>query len=448
LIRKVIREATLHNLIVPVFCGSALNYIGVQPVLDAVAYYLPSPLDCPPVRGVHPKKPNAVETRKPNPDEPFCGLVFKILADKHGDLHYLRIYSGELRPNSRVYNPGQDKKENVAQLWRIQADRREMVESAGPGDIVGIIGLRHSITGDTLCETQHPILLETIAFPETVVSMAIEPESTTERKKLADVLEMMKRQDPTFRAKTDEETGQTLISGMGELHLEVIKHRLLRDFRLNVKVHKPRVSYRETIKNSVEVVGECHRNVGGQALFARLRIRLEPYEGIQTTPIVTSTVRDSLPAPLLTAALDELTEHARGGGLFGNPLIRVKITVLGGEIQEENSTDVAFRIAAADAFEKALRAATVVLLEPIMKLEITTPEEHLGDFVADIQQRRGLVTRTTTRGSFTIIEGRVPLSSLFGYSSAMRGMSQGRASSTMEPADYGPAPEEILAAFQ
>ena len=200
--------------------------------------------------------------RKPDADEPFCGLVFKIQADRHGDLHYVRVYSGELKASSRVYNPGKDKKENVPQLWRIQADRREQVERVEAGDIVGVVGLRHSVTGDTLCDPQHPILLESITFPETVISMAIEPETSTERKKLADVLEMMKRQDPTFRARENEETGQTLISGMGELHLEVIQHRLLRDYRLNVRVHKPRVSYRETIGKAVEVTGQCHRNIG------------------------------------------------------------------------------------------------------------------------------------------------------------------------------------------
>ena len=277
LVRRVLRQATLMRLVVPVLCGSALDHVGIQPLLDAVTYYLPSPADKPPVEGINPKRPEQKEIRKPRVDEPFCGLVFKIDADKHGDLHYLRVYSGELKANSRVLNPGKDKKENVPQLWHIQADRREQVPSVTAGDIVGIVGLRHSVTGDTLCDTQHPILLETIEFPETVISMAIEPETSTERKKLAEVLEMMKRQDPTFRAQENEETGQTLISGMGELHLEVIKHRLLRDYNLNVRVHKPRVSYRETVEHPAEAVGACHRQQGGQSLFAEVAIRIEPY---------------------------------------------------------------------------------------------------------------------------------------------------------------------------
>ena len=278
LIHKTLREATLHNMIVPVLCGSALDGIGVQPVLDAVAAYLPSPTDVPPVEGVNPKKKDVKIVRKCDPKEPFCGLVFKIVADKHGDLFFVRVYSGVLKANSRVVNAGNDKKENVPQLWRIQADSRSQVESAAAGDIIGIVGLKSSVTGDTLCDTHgDPILLESIVFPETVIAMAIEPETSTERKKLADVLDMMKRQDPTFRALQNEETGQTLISGMGELHLEVIKHRLLRDYKLNVRVHKPRVSYRETIAKAAEVVGECHRNVAGQMLSAQVRLRMEPF---------------------------------------------------------------------------------------------------------------------------------------------------------------------------
>jgi elongation factor G len=478
LIHRVLREATIQNMAVPVLCGSALDGIGVQPVLDAVAEYLPSPADVPPVEGVDPKKRETRLKRKPDPDEPFCGLVFKIQADRHGDLHYVRVYSGVLKANSRVYNPGKDKKENVPQLWRVQADRRAQVDSASAGDIIGVIGLRHSVTGDTLCIPQSPILLESITFPETVISMAIEPETSIERKKLADVLEMMKRQDPTFRARENEETGQTLISGMGELHLEVIKHRLLRDFRLNVRVHKPRVSYRETIERTVEVSGECHRNIGGQMLSAKIRIRMEPWnKGGKTAPgaepqaagtaksapgeasapafspqgvkPVTVVVAPGvlLPEEFLSPVVEVLTEQGEGGGTLGFPLMQVKITVLNGEIHETGSNELAFRYAAGDAFEKALREAGVVLLEPIMRLEVTVPEEHLGDIMGDLQQRRSIITRTHTRGRNTVIEALAPLANLFGYSSAMRGLSQGRATCTMEPHSYGPAPAGVLEGF-
>jgi elongation factor G len=447
LIRRVLRQATIQNQIVPLFCGSALDGIGVQPVLDAVAHYLPSPADVPPVEGVDPKKPDKKLIRKPNPDEPFCGLVFKIQADRHGDLHYLRIYSGILKANSRVLNSGKDKKENVPQLWRIQADHREQVDSASTGDIIGIVGLRHSITGDTLCNTQEPILLESIAFPETVISMAIEPETSTERKKLADVLDMMRRQDPTFRSRENEETGQTLISGMGELHLEVIKHRLLRDFKLNVRVHKPRVSYRETIHKMVEVTGECHRNVGGVMLSAKVRIRMEPFSKGAKPVIVVVAPGIELPEIFLTPTIEVLTEQGEGGGSLGFPLMHVKITLTGGEVHETGSNELAFRYAAGDAFERALREAGIVLLEPIMRLEVTVPEEHVGDIVGDLQQRRAIIVRTHTRGRNTVIEAHAPLANLFGYSSAMRGLSQGRATCTMEPHSYGPAPENVLEGF-
>ena len=417
--------------------------------------------------------------RKPDADEPFCGLVFKIQADRHGDLHYVRVYSGTLKANSRVLNPGKDKKENVPQLWRVQADHREQVDAVSAGDIIGIVGLRHSITGDTLCSQQEPILLESIAFPETVISMAIEPETSTERKKLADVLDMMKRQDPTFRARENEETGQTLISGMGELHLEVIKHRLLRDFKLDVRVHKPRVSYRETVERAVEVTGECHRNIAGQMLSAKIRIRMEPFskqssplplgegpgvraaapqhsplppgegQGVRAVKpvIVTVAPNVSLPQEFLVPAVEVLTEQGEGGGSLGFPLMHVKITVLGGEVHETGSTELAFRYAAGDAFEKGLREAGIVLLEPIMRLEVTVPDEHVGDIVGDLQQRRAIITRTHTRSRNTVIEAHAPLANLFGYSSAMRGLSQGRATCTMEPHSYGPAPAGVLEAF-
>jgi elongation factor G len=447
LIRRVLREATLMRLLVPVLCGSALDHIGIQPLLDAVTYYLPSPADKPPVEGVNPKKRDAKETRKPSIDEPFCGLVFKIDADKHGDLHYVRVYSGELKANSRVLNPGKDKKENVPQLWHIQADRREQVPLVTAGDIVGIIGLRHSITGDTLCDTQEPILLETIQFPDTVISMAIEPETSTERKKLAEVLDMMKRQDPTFRALENEETGQTLISGMGELHLEVIKHRLLRDFNLNVRVHKPRVSYRETVDHAAEVVGACHRQQGGQTLFAEVKIRIEPYPAGGPGVVVVPGGPNVLPEPYLSTVIDGLTEQGHGGGLLGSPLMKAKITILSGQVHELESNEIAFRFAAADAFNKGLQAAGTVLLEPIMKLQITTPEENLGDFISDLQQRRAVITHTGHRGRNVVVEAEAPLANLFGYSSAMRGLSQGRATATMEPAAYGPAPPEVTQSF-
>jgi elongation factor G len=448
LIRKVLRGATLHRLIVPVLCGSALDYSGIQPLLDAVMFYLPSPADVPPIEGIDPKKPDRRISRKPDPEEPFSALVFKILADKHGDLYFLRIYSGRLKANSRVYNPGKDKKENAAQLWHIQADRREQVPSAEAGDIVGVIGPRISITGDTLCDSAEPILLESIQFPETVISMAIEPETSLERKKLGDILEMMKRQDPTFRAHENEETGQTIISGMGELHLEVIKHKLLRDFNLDVRVHKPRVSYKETVASSAEAIGKCQRQVGGQVLFAEAKIRVTQRSNNKPSEVFTNwfteiaAVRNA--AAILVSALKE---HAEGGGLLGCPLWSCAIEVLEHPFPEPMPSEVALRIAAADAFTKVLEAAGIVLLEPIMALEVTTPEDHLGDIINDLQQRRAIITSTQNRGMNTVIEAEVPLATMFGYSAAVRSLSQGRATFSMEPLKYGPAPTDVQAAF-
>ncbi len=450
LIRKVLRETTVHMQLQPVLCGSALHGIGVQPVLDAVQYYLPSPLDVPPVEGEsvgekHPKK----LTRKPSADEPFCGLVFKVLPAKTGDIHWVRVYSGVLKANSRVLNPGKDLKENVAQLWHIHATKKEeQTDSVEAGDIVGIIGMRQSITGDTICETRAPILLETIKFPETVISMAIEPESSTERKKLQDTLDMLKRQDPTLQVQSSE-TGQTLISGMGELHLEIIKNRLLRDFNLNIKFHKPQVSYRESIDRGVEVTGECRRLIAGQQLFAKLRIRMEPAPQSKIPVMLISAVPpDGLPPELLTAALEELKALGEGGGrIAGYPLMKLKITVLGGEWNEQSDAR-AMKIAAADAFDQGLEKGGKVLLEPIMRLDIVTPEDYLGDFVGDLQQRRATIARTDSRGKMTTIEAHAPLKELFGYSSAMRSLSQGRAASSMEPLRYDPAPPEVVKAFE
>ncbi len=372
--------------------------------------------------------------------------MFKVLADKHGYLHMVRVYSGELKANSRIYNSTLDKKENAAQLWQVQADSRRQIDRVEAGDIVGVIGLRDSATGDTLCDAKRPIRLPAIIFPETVISMAIEPETSAERKKLAERLELLKRQDPTFRAIESEETGQTLISGMGELHLEIIKNRLLRDFNLNVKVHNPRVSYRESIAKAVEVTGECHRQVAGQATFGKVRIRMAPEAGGEVVTVAPGASEEITPE-FLSVVVDSLKDRCQGGGNFGNPLMDLKITVLGGETHELESTDVSFRIAAVDAFDKALRAAGAVLMEPVMKLEISTPEEFMGEFVADLQQRRATITRTDTRGSLTVINAEAPLAELFGYSSAMRSLSQGRASSSMQPLRYGPAPKEFLDRF-
>ncbi len=486
LIRKVLRSATVHLQIQPVLCGSALHGMGVEPLLDAVAAYLPHPLEMPPVEGVDPtgrdggkvkgkraarlklevgsgksedsEEPAKKLTRKPDVNEPFCGLVFKILPYKTGDLFWVRVYSGELKPNSRVLNPGRDLKENVAQIWRIHASKKdEQLDHAQAGDIVALLGLRESITGDTLCDTRAPILLESIEFPDTVMSMAIEAENSDEKKKLTGVLDMLRKQDPTFRAIENEETGETLISGMGELHLEVIQHRLARDFGLKFRARQPRVSYRESVANKVEVTGECNRNTNGVQHTAAVRLRVEPFTpsgplAHVAPPVVVSVdpaaaTTGGLTSDFVNLVVEELENATEGGGTLGFPLLRLKVTVLGGEVHETDSTDIAFRTAASLAFDKGLREAGVVLLEPIMALQITTPDEHMGDLVGDLQQRRAMIERTEQRGGATVIHAQAPLANLFGYSSAMRSLSQGRAGCSMTPSDYAPAPDEVVQKF-
>ncbi len=453
LIRTTLREACIAQKIQPVFCGSALHGVGLQPLLDGVNHYLPCPLDRPPVQGIDPKKRDKVLQRKPDPKEPFCALVFKILPAKTGDMFWIRVYSGRLDSNSRVYNPNRDKKENVAQLWQIHATKRErqgQIDALECGDIACAIGPRDSITGDTLCDSRDTIELPSIQFAQSVISMAIEPENTTERKKLSEVLDMLKRQDPTFHANESSESGQTIISGMGELHLEVIKNRLVRDFQLNVKFYKPRVSYRETIAAAAEVTGQCNRQVGSQHLFARLQVRFETLDDPSAKVIVLDrTPPDKLlPEPLRQAALEELRNRAEGGGLIGSfPLSGIRISILGGETAEVGSDEVAFRIAANDAFDEGLRAGAPALLEPVMKMDITTPPDYLGEIVGDLQQRRGLIERTEARGAITSVTALAPLKELFGYSSAIRSLSQGRAGCSMEPHGYQVAPKEDLESF-
>ena len=449
LIRETVRKVTLERKVIPVFAGSALDCIGVQPVLDAVTWYLPSPADVPPVEGLDPKKKEPITIqRPPDPDAPFCGLVFKILAEKHGDIAFVRVYSGTLKAGSRAWNPERQKKENVAQLWHVQADRREQVSSCSAGDIIGVIGPRQSVTGDTLCDAQAPIVLESIEFPETVISMAIEPETSLERKKLSETLEMMKRQDPTFRAIESDETGQTLISGMGELHLEVIRHRLEREFNLHCRVHKPRVSYKETLAKPVQVQGESNRQVAGQTLEATVALAAEPTGEQSGVTVEQGWFPESEQlAEVARIMTESVRESAERGGLKGCPLWGVRIVVRETSVPEPLPTDVAIRIAAADGIERMLETAGTVLLEPVMRIEVSVPEEHLGDVINDLQQRRAIITATEIRSGMNVLTAEAPLAGMFGYSAAVRSVSQGRASFTMAPLKYGPASAETAESF-
>ena len=448
MIQAGLRRATLTGMAQPVLCGSSFKYVGVQRLLDAVELYLPSPLDKPPIVGHHPKKGTEI-VRHPDPKEPFCGLVFKITNDAHGDLAFVRIYSGVLKAGgSRPLNPGKDKKENCSRLYHIRADDREKVDEASAGDIVGVVGLKDSVTGDTLCDPSHPILLEKIEFPETVISMSIEPTSSGDKGKLYDTLNALGREDPTFSFKFNEETGQTIISGMGELHLEILKNRMTRDYNLKVHVGRPRVSYRETIKKAVKKVqGTCIRQTGGTGMFAKVSIDLEPESQPKGAPVlrfVNSLKGGVIPTEYLSSVEAGIREAAKSGGKTGFPMVDLKVTLVDGQAHDVDSNELAFRMAASDALEKAIVEAGPVLLEPIMKLEVVTPEDYFGNLMADLNARRAEVTNTYDRGRLKVIEARAPLEKMFGYSTAIRSISQGRASYSMEPLEYAAAPESML----
>jgi elongation factor G len=443
-IRTLLREQTIARHIQPVFCGSGREHIGIQPLMDGVSWYLPSPVERPPVVGRNPNHKDREETRKPDPKEPFAGLVFKIVADKHGDLYYVRVYSGTLKANSRVWNPGRKVKEFTSKLYHVLADptdREELLQTYA-GDIVAVIGPKESITGDTLCDPQHPILLEQIKFAEAVVSRSIEPESSADKDKLVATLDALKREDPTFTWRVDPDTGQTLMTGMGLLHLEVKQHRMERDHRLKVRVGRPLVSYRETLRNRARIEGECVRQAGTSGLFAKVTVEFEPFQGAQPVSVENRITSEGVPHEFIAAA-EQGIRGALLSGELGYPVINVRAAILGGQLDPATSNEVAFQAAGADAVHKALRD-NMVLLEPVMHLEVTVPEEYLGPVTADLNARRAEITQLLTRGKLRVIEALVALARMFDYSDKVRSLTQGRASWTMEPRSYAPVPDDVL----
>ncbi|MCU0704481.1 MAG: elongation factor G [Fimbriiglobus sp.] len=442
-VRQLVRELTLARKIYPVLCGSGREHIGIQPLLDAVTYYLPSPLDRPPVTGTNPKHPNKEEKRKPDPKEPFCGLVFKAAWHPSGHRFFIRVYSGTLRPNLRAFNTGKDTKENVAKLFHVHADPNkglEEVESAPAGDIVAVVGLKESVTGDTLCDTQHPILLEPISFAEAVVSQSIEPESGNDKDKLANALTMLQLEDPTFKVADSKDTGQTLMSGMGTLHLEVKKHRLERDFKLKVRVGKPRVSYREKLKTgkTVEVTVE---RLGEKQTFAMLRVSFMNFPIEKPVTVKYAVPGDGLPA-LLAAAAERGLMDACQTGEFGYPMMHLQATITDAKFDQQLSDETAFTVAAARAFRQACEN-NLDLMEPIMKVTVTTPSEFLGNITGDLAKRGGQIEETKGDSTAEII-AKVPLEKLFTYANEVRSLSQGRAAASMEPFSYEVAPPDVV----
>ncbi|MCC7291642.1 MAG: elongation factor G [Phycisphaerales bacterium] len=442
-LRRALRKATIAGKVQPLLCGSSLRYIGVQRMLDAVVDFLPSPLDLPPVEAHDVKKAEVMHKLPADPKGPLAALVFKIVAEKPVDLYFMRVYSGTLKANSRLLNPATGEKENISKIYRMFARRRDQVDAATAGDIVAVIGPRHAVTGATLCDSHKPVLLEPIRFPETVISISIEPKSSKDRDKLAECLRMVERQDPTIHVSINEETGQTLVSGMGELHLEVQVERLKRDMKLEVNVGQPRVAYRETIQHAGEGVGRFERELAGHVHFGVVRLKLAPYQAQDGQPpmLILNQIADAdFPEECLAAVQEGIRGAALAGELAGYPVIDWKATILGVEHRPSESTPLAYENAARLAFNEAMRKAQPVLLEPIMSVEVVTEEAYFGSIVGDLNARRAEIRDTLMRGSSRVIKAMVPLREMFGYVTKLRSLSSGRASATMSPARYAPVP--------
>jgi len=444
-LKQALRAATIGRAAVPVLCGAALRNAGVQPLLDAVCDLLPSPLEVGPAHGIDPRDGKPVE-RLPDDKAPFAALVFKIQAAEAADLFYLRVYSGTLESGGRAWNPRTKERERLRRVLRMHADRGEAVETVEAGDIVAVGALHRSMTGDTLCDEGRPVLLEPIRFPATVVSIAIEPKTSADRDKLAEMLPRLRREDPTLGVSTDPETGQTLLSGMGELHLDVVLSRIDRDFGIKLGSGKPRVSYRETVRARAEGTAEYRRVVAGDALFAKVSLSVEPLQDCAATPEVIDRLgAGAVPASLVPAILESIANAANGGGLYGYPVVGIRATLLAAEFAESGQPEIALNSAASHAFREALRAADGVVLEPYGRLEVRVPEEYVGVVMKTLQQRRAIVEDTGYHRGAAVVRGVAPIGEMFGYLTALRSHTQGRGSFSLEPLDYRPLPENLSA---
>jgi len=443
LIKSAIRRCTIELKITPVLCGSAFKNKGVQQLLDAIVDYLPCPLDIPPVKGLDPKTGNEI-VRNSTDDEPFSALAFKIMSDPFvGQLTFLRVYSGILTSGSYVYNSTKDVKERIGRLLKMHANKREDIKEIHAGDIVAAVGLRNTLTGDTLCSEDHPIILEAMEFPEPVISVAIEPKTKADQEKLSIALGKLAQEDPSFRVYYYEDTGQTIISGMGELHLEIIVDRLLREFKVGANVGKPQVAYRETIKKGARAEGKFIKQTGGRGQYGHVYIEIEPLEQGKRFEFVNKIVGGAIPREYIPAVEKGVKEAIENGILAGYPVVDVKVTLLDGSYHEVDSSEMAFKIAASMAFKNALQKANPVLLEPIMSVEVVTPEEYMGEVMGDLNSRRGRIQTFTKRASVQVISAYVPLSSMFGYATDLRSKTQGRATYTMQFSHYEEVPKGI-----
>ena len=453
-IKTAIRAGVIARRCNAVYCGSALKNIGVQRLINGVIEYLPAPDEVPPVQGVDPKSPGTKLERPHDPAAPLSALVFKIVSDAHGDLTYCRIYSGTLRSGQRVLNPNSGRRENVSRIYEMHAKERIALTEATVGGIVAVIGLKNSSTGDTLCDPEHPIVLERMTFPDPVITMAIEPMTSEDKRKLGEALTTIKREDPSFRANYDDETGQTIIAGMGELHLEIIKNKLIRDMKVGVVVGKPRVSYREAVTGSAtNVRGRFVKQTGGRGQFGDVTINIEPCtkeqaeeQGLEYKDGVVfenKIIGGAIPKEFIPSVGVGIRNTAVSGILAGYPLINIKVTLVDGSYHPVDSSQIAFEQAGRLALNAACQKAGSTLLEPIMKVTVTTPEGYFGAVTGDLSSRRGMIVNTEERGNTRVITAEVPLSEMFGYATTLRGLTQGRANSVMEPLAYRPLPPSL-----
>jgi len=448
-ITAAVRKGALELKMTPILCGAAFKNKGVQQLLDAVVTILPSPLDVPPIQGTHPDTEKEI-TRKSENSEPLSALAFKIMTDPFvGQLAFVRVYSGELKSGSYVYNSTTNQRERVGRLLRMHSNKREEITSVGAGDIGAVIGLKKTFTGDTLCLQEEPIILESIVFPEPVISVAIEPKTKAEQEKLSDAMVKLLQEDPTFRVKVDAETNQTVISGMGELHLDILVDRMRREFSLDVNVSQPQVAYKETIRKAVEHKLRYAKQSGGRGQFAELEIKVEPSEDGVPFKFIDKIRGGAIPKEFIPAVEKGVKEAMERGILCGYNLVDAQVTLLDGAFHEVDSSEMAFKIAASMAFKEAALKASPVLLEPIMDVEVVTPEEFMGDVIGNVNAKRGKIKEMTDRAGAKVIRAEVPLSGMFGYSTDLRSMSQGRANFSMEFAKYEAVPsmvaEELIA---
>ena len=441
-IMAAIRKGTIAMSIFPVICGSAFKNKGVQLLLDAVVDYLPSPLDIPPVTGIGPKGEEV--TRTASDSEPFAGIAFKIMTDPFvGQLTFVRVYSGTLTSGSYVYNSSKGTRERVGRLLKMHANKREEIEQIYSGDICAAVGLKSTLTGHTLCDENKPVILEAMIFPEPVIHVAVEPKTKADQEKLGFSLQKLMQEDPSFRVHTDTETGQTIISGMGELHLEIIVDRLLREFKVDANVGKPQVAYRETIKKKVVAEGKFIRQSGGRGQYGHVVLELEPQEPGKGFEFVNKTVGGSVPKEYVAPTQKGIEEAMQNGVLAGYPVVDIKITLIDGSYHDVDSSEMAFKIAGSMALKDGARRASPILLEPLMSIEIITPEEFMGQVISDLSSRRGKTTRVEDRKGTSVIVGEVPLATMFGYATDLRSLTQGRATFTLQFSRYSPVPSSV-----